>query len=83
MDINHQPTATNPVDINFQPAAAQLAVDIKHQSDTVLTLTKIFFIQVKITKSSQIKCQNSIPILHSTYPEMQRKHIPTVYEYQL
>ena len=35
-----------------------------------------------MTKSSQKKCQNCIPFLESTYPEMQRKHIPRVYEYQ-
>ena len=29
-----------------------------------------------MTKSSQKKCQNCIPFLESTYPEMQRKHIP-------
>ena len=35
-----------------------------------------------MTKSSQKKCQNFIPFLESTYPEMQKKHIPRVYEYQ-
>ena len=35
-----------------------------------------------MTKSSQKKCQNCITFLESTYPEMQRKHIPRVYEYQ-
>ena len=35
-----------------------------------------------MTKSSQKKCHNCIPFLESTYPEMQRKHIPRVYEYQ-
>ena len=35
-----------------------------------------------MTKSSQKKCQNCIPVLESTYPEMQRKPIPRVYEYQ-
>ena len=34
------------------------------------------------TKSCQKECQNCIPFLESTYPEMQRKHIPKVYEYQ-
>ena len=29
-----------------------------------------------MTKSSQKKCQNCIPFLESTYPEMQGKHIP-------
>ena len=28
------------------------------------------------------KCQNCIPFLESTYPEMQRKHKPRVIEYQ-
>ena len=27
-------------------------------------------------------CGNRIPFLESTYPEMQRKHKPRVYEYQ-
>ena len=31
-----------------------------------------------MTKSSQKKCQNFIPFLESTYPEMQRKHIRTL-----
>ena len=35
-----------------------------------------------MTKSSQEKYQNCIPFFESTYPEMQRKHIPRVYEYQ-
>ena len=35
-----------------------------------------------MTKSSQKKCQNYIPFLESTYPEMHRKHIPREYEYQ-
>ena len=35
-----------------------------------------------MTKSSQKKCQNYIPFSELTYPEMQRKHIPRVYEYQ-
>ena len=35
-----------------------------------------------MTKSSQKNCQNCIHFLDSTYPEMQRKHIPRVYEYQ-
>ena len=26
--------------------------------------------------------ENCIPFFESTYPEMQRKHIPSVYEYQ-
>ena len=34
---------------------------------------KYFFIQAKMTKSSQKKGQNYIPFLQSTYPEMQRK----------
>ena len=57
--------------------------DIKHQPDTVLVdrLTKnVFFIQAKMTKSSQEKCQNCIPSSESTYPEMQRKPIPRVYQ---
>ena len=35
-----------------------------------------------MTKSSQKKCQNCIPFLESTYPEMQRKPIHRVCEYQ-
>ena len=35
-----------------------------------------------MTKCSK-KSQNYMPSLESTYPEMQRKHIPRVYEYQL
>ena len=35
-----------------------------------------------MTKTSQKKCENCIPFLESTYPEMQRKHIPRVNEYQ-
>ena len=35
-----------------------------------------------MTKSSKKKGQNCIPFLESTYPEMQRKHIPRVYEHQ-
>ena len=35
-----------------------------------------------MTKSSRKLCQNCIPFLESTYPEMQRKHIRRVYEYQ-
>ena len=35
-----------------------------------------------MTKSSQKNCQNCIRFLESTYPEMQRNHIPRVYEYQ-
>ena len=35
-----------------------------------------------MTKSTQKKCKNCIPLLESTYPEMQRKHIARVYEYQ-
>ena len=31
----------------------------------------MIFIQAKMTKSSQKKCQNCIPFLESTYPEMQ------------
>ena len=31
---------------------------------------------------TRVKCQNCIPFLESTYPEMQRKHISRVYEYQ-
>ena len=34
-----------------------------------------------MTKSSQHKCQNCICFLESTYPEMQRKHIPRLLEY--
>ena len=30
--------------------------------------------------SSQKKCRNCIPFLESTYPEMQRKHIPRIYD---
>ena len=36
-----------------------------------------------MTKLSQKKCQNCISFFESTYPEMQRKPIPSVYEYQL
>ena len=36
-----------------------------------------------MTKSSQEKGQNYVPFFESTYPEMQRKHIPRVNEYQL
>ena len=35
-----------------------------------------------MAKSSPKKCQNCICFLESTYPEMQRKHIPRVYEHQ-
>ena len=35
-----------------------------------------------MTKSSQQKCQNYTSFSESTYLEMQRKHIPRVYEYQ-
>ena len=62
-----------------------MTFDIKHQPDIQYWLMfgeKCFFIQAKMTKSSQEKCQNCIPFLESTYPEMQRKHISRVYEYQ-
>ena len=29
------------------------------------------------------RCQNFIPFLEATYPEMERKHIPRVHEYAL
>ena len=35
-----------------------------------------------MTKSSQKKVSKLYTFLESTYPEMQRKHIPRVYEYQ-
>ena len=35
-----------------------------------------------MTKSIPKKCKKCIPFLESTYPEMQRKHIPRLYEYQ-
>ena len=35
-----------------------------------------------MTKFSKKSVQNCIPFLESTYPEMERKHIPRVYEYQ-
>ena len=43
---------------------------------------KCLFIKAKMTKCSK-KCQHYMHSLESTYPEMQRKHIPKVYEYQL
>ena len=36
----------------------------------------MFFHTSKNDKVQSKKCQNCIPFLESTYPEMQRKHIP-------
>ena len=112
MNINHEPVATClMIDIKYQPDRVLvdiwyqtstrcssgwrlisninqiefwLTFDIKHQPGTVLVdvWRSMIFIQAKMTKSSQKKCQNCIRFLESTCPEMQRKHIPWVYEYQ-
>ena len=39
----------------------------------------MFFHISKNDKVQSKNCQNCIPFLESTYPEMQRKHIPRVY----
>ena len=35
-----------------------------------------------MTQSSKKNCQNCISFLESTYPEMQKQHMPRVHEYQ-
>ena len=56
------------MNINCQPAAT--------------TSMKMFFHTSKNDKVQSKRCQNCIPFLESTYHEMQRKHIPRVFEYQ-
>ena len=40
----------------------------------------MFFHARENAKVQSKKCKNYIPFLESTYPEMQRKHIPRLYE---
>ena len=53
-----------------------LTFEIKHQPDTVLVDRS------ENDKVQSKKCQNCSPFFESSYPEIQRKHIPRVYEYQ-
>ena len=73
------------MNINRQPIATRfLIIDIKHQTDRVMVDVRYqcFFIEAKMMKSIKKICQNCTPLLESSYPAMQRKHIPKVSEYQ-
>ena len=81
MNINHELVATRLLTSNINQIEFWLTFDIKHQTDTVwfrFDKNVFFFIQAKF----QSKSVKLYTFLESTYPEMQRKLIPRVYEYQ-
>ena len=70
MNIKHELVATLLItDIKHQPDRVWLTFDVKQQPDAVL----IVFHTSQNDKAQSKKCQNCIPFLESTYPEMQRK----------
>ena len=60
------------MDINHETVATRLMIDSKHQPDRVLVIE--FWIEFLSKNLSKL-----YTFLESTYPEMQRKHIPRVY----